>query len=112
MTQEINDVELFPEFILGMFGQAIQPQCGLSLFLSDFKLVIDRDVFTTEYAQGEMEKVFHQFAFPCVPDLRVGTAYVGNRQEKQGHEVTLIPDDIGKMADRLGIGQVFFLGNL
>ena len=112
MTEEIDDIELFPEGDMGIFRQTVQSQGCQCFFLAFFQFMIDRDFFSSQYSQGQMEQILKQFAFPCVPYLRIGSANVGDGKKIQSGQIAFIADPFGKITDDVRIGQVFFLCEL
>ena len=80
-------------------------------------LFLDQPLSDRRLAAGEQValrvqvQLFKQLAFPGVPDFRAGAANVGDGQEIEGGQVSLVHHRGGKGADHVRVGNVLFLGD-
>ena len=81
MAHEVAHVQGVPQRFVAFKRLGVQGQRGQRLALAGFNFCIGIRCAAAKHPQGITVQIFQQLAFPGVPHLGAGTAYVGHRQQ-------------------------------
>ena len=111
VAHEIAHVQRIPQRFVGFKRQAMQRQVDQGFAFAGLYFGVGVRCPAAEYPHGEAVQVFQQLAFPGVPNLGRGAAYICHRKQVERSEVALIAHALGKFGNHRAVTKVRLLRN-